>query len=133
MGCCKSAQGSRGSQNLGLRIRQFSFGIKVALENSHGKERMWKSTIVKKYGLGTRKRSMDSSPPGIPGSPIWKLLRSTIPFFQKDLHWIPGNGKSINLWKDKILNQNPLEQKEHYIELRGWLGTHLEIDPFLYF
>jgi hypothetical protein len=52
------------------------------------------------------------------------LLRTSIPFFQKYLHWILGNGKSINHWKDKILNQNPLEEKEKYIGLRGWLEIH---------
>jgi hypothetical protein len=73
---------------------------------------------------------MDSSPPTSLVPPCWKLLRTSIPFFQKDLHWILGNGKSINLWKDKILNQNPLEQKEHYIGLRGWLEL-IRNQPFL--
>jgi hypothetical protein len=40
------------------------------------------------------------------------------------MHWIPGNGKPINLWKDKILKQDPLDQKEHYIELKDWLGIY---------
>jgi hypothetical protein len=40
----------------------------------------------------------------IPGrhacSPILKLLRASLPYFEGSLNWILGNGKNINIWDD---------------------------------
>jgi len=112
---------------LGVRdpeLVNIALGSKLLWRVVKERKEWWKTAIVKKYNLENRKRSMDLIPPNTLGSPIWKLLRNSILFLQMDLYWIPENGKSINLWKDKILNPNPLEHNEHYEDLKDWLDSH---------
>jgi len=49
----------------------------------------WKTTIVKKYKMGTRKRFIDQKNVNHNGSPTWKLLCSFIPHIKEKLTWIP--------------------------------------------
>jgi len=80
------------------------------------------------------------------------LCKKALPFFSKDLTWIPGNGEKILIWEDSIMGQPPLildselsEFKRHLDEKgkktladisswrpdesRGWLGWSLPDCP----
>lgn len=50
-------------------------------------------------------------------------------------HWIPGNGKRIQLWNDRIMDRSPLEEAGNFAALRNWLDAahvhtvgHLDVD-----
>jgi hypothetical protein len=41
------------------------------------------------------------------GSPIWKLMKVSLPLIQGKCTWIPGNGNLIQVWTNSIMG-NPL-------------------------
>jgi len=53
----------------------------------------WKKAICYKYLSRNRRRCLDIDPNHQSGYRIWKLIRSSLPFFQDHLSWSPGNGK----------------------------------------
>lgn len=55
------------------------------------------------------------------GTQAWKLCVKGIEFFRSELYRIPGNGKNTNLWKDRIMGHQPLNQKAEIAEIRDWL------------
>jgi hypothetical protein len=43
---------------------------------------------------------------------VWKLCNKSLNFFKGKAYRIPGNGKQINLWHDRIMDREPLEDNE---------------------
>jgi hypothetical protein len=89
---------SSSKEHGGLGIRDpklinIALGANLLWRLVTGSKEWWKSTIVKKYRMGNRKRCLDLDPVCHFGSPIWKLLQTSIPFFEENLSWVPGNGK----------------------------------------
>eukprot|EP00253_Pinus_taeda_P007191 PITA_07191 len=54
-------------------------------------------------------------------SQVWRLCCKSSEFFKKHMYRIPGNGKSTQLWKDRIMGKDPLAEREDIAELRNWL------------
>jgi hypothetical protein len=40
---------------------------------------------------------------------------------QDNLYWIPGNGKIIKIWEDRIMNEAPLTDVHELQELCLWM------------
>ena len=82
-----------------------------------GKKLIWKLYVDKnhpvnkifrmKYLKGGSLRSLTSSSTPV-GTTIWKSGKKGIDKFNQQLYRIPGNGKRILLWEDKILGNTPL-------------------------
>jgi hypothetical protein len=66
--------------------------------------------------LGTWIRCLDNPPKTNFGSPIFKLLLATKPIINEKLNWIPGNGRWIRPWGDKIMES---------IVLNNWIHCSL--------
>jgi hypothetical protein len=58
-----------------------------------------------------------------PGSPIWKLVRESIPLIQTRLNWDPGNGKKIKIWEDNYSKSGILSKIPSFTQLKHWLAT----------
>jgi hypothetical protein len=101
-------------------IMNLSMGEKLAWRLVTGNSDWWKEAIVKKYFQSPRLRCLEGSIPAIPGSPIWRLLKSVAPIIQAKLSWAPGNGETINIWMDRILNRDPLNSLEVLQPLKDW-------------
>ena len=41
------------------------------------------------------------------GSSIYNLCVKALSQFKDDLYWVPGNGKLISLWHDRVLGKTP--------------------------
>jgi hypothetical protein len=79
---------SKDQGGLGIRdpeLANIALGAKLLWRLVSGNKEWWKTTIVKKYKMGTRKRCLDQEQVSHNGSPIWKLLRSSIPHFKEKL------------------------------------------------
>jgi hypothetical protein len=92
-------------ENGGLGIRDpeklnLALGAKVIWRIITGGKEWWKRALCIKYMNTNRKRCVDGIDPGKTGSPIWKLVRASIPLIQTRLNWDPGNGKKIKIWED---------------------------------
>jgi hypothetical protein len=110
-------------ENGGLSIRDpmlvnLSMGAKILWNLVSGKNDWWKQAIKKKYLLGDRLRCLDQINSLSRGSPVGKLLSASIPLIQKQLTWIPGNGRKILIKEDSIMGKQPL-----------W--THMNLRPLI--
>ena len=90
-----------------LRIQNLSMGSNLLWSMLDTKP-SWCSTMLRcKYFPGQRLRCLDEDSHVRNGSTIYKLCMKALPQFREELHWIPGNGKSISVWNDVILSKNP--------------------------
>jgi hypothetical protein len=84
----------------------------------------WKKVMLHKYLARDRLRCLDGTPQGRIGSPIWRLLKASLPLFQSKVTWIPGNGRKISIWDDSILGNPPLQQDPSLTPLFNWFQEH---------
>ena len=105
---------SLSSQNLAL-------GAKLLWQLISRKNGWSKEVIRKKYYPGPRKRCLDLQPLPRKGSPIYKLCNKALGPFKHKLYWIPGNGKSINVWEDSILGDPPIGSHVEVSNIQRWL------------
>jgi hypothetical protein len=113
---------SRGG--LGIRdpkITNLAMGAKLLWRLITGDNDWWKQALSSKYRLGKRIRSMDKPHLNQTGSQIWKLIKGASPFFREHLSWIPGNGKSIKIWQDRIFGVTFNPNDENLSDLKGWM------------
>jgi hypothetical protein len=78
---------------LGIRdptLSNIALGAKILWRLVIGKQEWWKKVPVQKYLEGDQLRCLDTTPPTQPGSPIWKLLKASLPLFQSKATWILG-------------------------------------------
>ena len=97
-----------------------------------------------KYFRGTRLRCLEGAHVSQKGSSIHQICLKALPLFIGGLHWVPGNGKLINIWKDSVLGKIPphlprLQQRMDEMKLttlwdisnwensegKRWMGWHL--------
>ena len=87
-----------GLQIRDLRIQNLAMGAKL-LWNMIDSNPSWCSQVIKcKYFLGLRLRCLEIDQENKNTSPIYNLCKKALPKFKEELHWIPGNGKLINIW-----------------------------------
>eukprot|EP00253_Pinus_taeda_P006146 PITA_06146 len=63
--------------------------------------------LWKKYFKGQCSPCLDH-PQMLPNTPFLKLCTKACPLIKAHAYWILGNGKQINLWTDRIMNNEPL-------------------------
>ena len=95
----------------------------------------WSSRVLKcKYFPGLRLRCLDEEHEIKNGSSIFNICKKALPQFKDKLYWIPGNVKSVSLWRDVILGQHPpqIPQLQNWMVALGlntiWDISEWEID-----
>ena len=74
--------------------------------------------LWKKYFRGQRTRCLDN-PKSISGTMIHKLCAKASSLINLHAHWIPGNGKHIKIWDDRIMGSDPLSEDRSLVLLRN--------------
>eukprot|EP00253_Pinus_taeda_P026762 PITA_26762 len=77
--------------------------------------------LWKKYFKGQRSRCL-KHPKKHSNTPFLKFYSKACSLIKDHAFWIPGNGKRINLWTDKILNNEPLGDYRSLQTLRIWMN-----------
>ena len=96
-----------GLQIRDLHYQNLAIGAKL-LWNMLQSKPSWCSRALKaKYFPGPMMRCLEGENVKGKGSPIFRLCKKALSQFIEKLFWIPGNGKSINYWKDPILGKIP--------------------------
>jgi len=111
-------------------IVNLALGSKILWRLVSGKNKWWKKTLIRMYMSGKWKRPLDSPPSQSKVYLIWKLLKTSFPLIQSSLHWVPENGKKINLWKDGILGSHPIHQNVSLSDIRQWMISQNKISWF---
>lgn len=77
--------------------------------------------LWKKYFKGQRSRCLDH-PLMHPNIPFLKLCTKACPLIKAHAYWILDNGKRINLWMDKIMNNESLGDCHSLQVLCRWMN-----------
>ena len=109
-----------GMQVRDLANQNLAMGAKTLWNLIAGKDSWSSKALRRKYFQGDRLRCLDNPIPRKNGSPIYKLCLKALPLFQPHLHWIPGNGKKINLWKDAVMGEQPIGQNTGIQNIKEW-------------
>ena len=78
---------------------------------------------LEKKNSGACLRCLDYPPVCRKGSPIFSICLKSLSLLKTDLHWIPGNGKHINIWDDPIMGMKPIGQNPRMAQLKIYLQS----------
>lgn len=92
----------------GLSIRlpglmNATLGMKIIWRMVTGNKSWCKKTLASKYMYKSRINLWNENVPIRLCTQVWKLVKKTISLFRKYISKIPGNGKSISIWEDRIM------------------------------
>eukprot|EP00253_Pinus_taeda_P027221 PITA_27221 len=79
--------------------------------------------IWKKYYTGPRTRCLENAIQ-MPNSSFLKLNAKVAHLITDHAFWIPGSGKKIKIWSDRIMNQQPIETRANLNEMRRWMDNN---------
>ena len=96
-----------GLQLRDLRRQNLALGGKILGNYSPGKYTDARKLFGKKNS-GARLRCLDYPPMCRKGSPIFSICLKSPSLLKTNIHWIPGNGKHINIWDDPIMGMKPI-------------------------
>jgi hypothetical protein len=97
-------------------------GVKLLWILFSGNRDWWKKVLLRKHLLGPRMRCLENPPDPHIGSQIWSLLKDSLPLLQRNLTWVPGNGKNISIWKYSIMRNPLLLELHEVLPLKYWLN-----------
>ena len=107
---CYSSQATWRTQNLWPKINEPINWGKIMVGASH---KIWRIVgSINKRKVFQEKRTGKRYTPTTQGSPIWCLLLSSSPLITQNISRVPGNGLTIKIWEDKIMNNAPLSDLE---------------------
>lgn len=79
--------------------------------------------LIKKYLHGLSINNIDEGA-SCKGTTPWTLCSRGWEFFKDHLYRIPGNGKRIRMWEDKIMGLQPLNSAHEIVDLCDCLTQH---------
>lgn len=77
--------------------------------------------LWKKYFKSKHSHFLDH-PLTHPNTPFLKLCIKAFPLINAHAYWVPGNGKRINLWTDRIMNNESLGDCRSLQALHRWMN-----------
>ena len=92
-----------------LCTQNVAMGAKVIWRLIAPKPGWAQKALWRKYFHGPRKHCLDNPCIKI-GSQLTKLWAKATPLINLNALWIPGNGKHIKIWEDRIMDNPPLTE-----------------------
>ena len=72
-----------------------------------------------------RRRSLDSIPRTMRGSPIWRQIKNSLRVLIGDFSWLPGNWVETRLKEDKTLKSPPLKKHPALSHILKWFNEQV--------
>eukprot|EP00253_Pinus_taeda_P016021 PITA_16021 len=101
------------------RLANIAMGFKLIWRIINDKGSWWTDVIKKKYLNGANSNILAETIIDRPSTPVWKLIKNSLPQAKPLISRAPGNGKKTSIWNDRImgteargalLNSRPLQQ-----------------------
>ena len=86
--------------------------------------RDWWKEVIRKIYLRKPCSTILSHPWDGQDTSIWQLCKSSLKIIKNDYYWIPGNGKKIKVWGDRVLGNPPLSSLLHMEDLSKWANDN---------
>eukprot|EP00253_Pinus_taeda_P024741 PITA_24741 len=109
---------------LSIKIPSLSnraLGFKLIWRILIGKGSWWVEVIKRKYLSGPNSNLLSEPIVERPCTPVWKLIKKVLPQFRENTSKFPGNGKSINIWSDRIMGSKPRNLHQASRPLQIWM------------
>eukprot|EP00253_Pinus_taeda_P013228 PITA_13228 len=109
---------------LSIKIPSLSnqaLGLKLIWKILSGNGSWWVETIKRKYLRGPNSNILNEPIVDRPCTPMWRLIKKVLPHFRENASKLPGNGKNIKIWADRIMNSNPRNLLQELRPLQDWM------------
>eukprot|EP00253_Pinus_taeda_P024025 PITA_24025 len=98
-----------------------ALGLKLIWKILSGKGSWWVETIKRKYLSGPNSNILNEPIVDRPCTLMWCLIKKVLPHFRENVSKLPGNGKNIKIWADRIMNSNPRNLLQELRPLQDWM------------
>ena len=105
-----------GLQVRDLGLANLALGGKFLWKIFSNHRQLISHVFIKKYMHGLSLQDMEKGTTN-KGKTLWKLCSHIWEFYKEQLYRIPGNGKTINLWEDKIMGVKSLNNVQDIAEM----------------
>jgi len=103
-----------------LRHQNVAMAAKIVWRIIAPKPGWAQKVIWKKYFKGPRLRCLNNVI-RLANSTFLKIYDKAASLIIDHSFWIPGNGKKINIWSDRVMNKEPIEARASINSLRCWM------------
>jgi len=109
---------------LGIRIPRLAnmaMGFKLIWRILNGKGAWWTEAIKRKYLNGANSNILSEPIVDRQCTPVWKLIKKSLPHFKVCISRAPGSGRDINIWTDHIMGSEAREALTNLSPLQMWM------------
>eukprot|EP00253_Pinus_taeda_P003539 PITA_03539 len=103
------------------RLSNLAMGLKLIWKIINDKGSWWIEIIKKKYLNGANSNILEENLIDRPSTPVWKLIKKSLPQAKPRISKVPGNGKKIIIWHDRIMGTEARETLPNYKPLQQWM------------
>eukprot|EP00253_Pinus_taeda_P007045 PITA_07045 len=110
---------------LGIRIPRLTnmaMGFKITWRILNEKGSWWTEVLKRKYLNGITNNILSETITDRQCTPVWKLIKKTLPLFKPSISKVPGNGRHISIWEDRIMGMEAREMSPKYRPLQQWMA-----------
>ena len=105
-----------------LRAQNSAMGAKIIWHIVDTNPGWAQKALWRKYFSGPRKHCLDNPRP-VSYTQLEKICFTSAPLIQQHAFQVPGNGKSIDLWHDRIMMNQPLAEVSSLQPLHFWMSN----------
>eukprot|EP00253_Pinus_taeda_P032878 PITA_32878 len=111
---------------LGIRIPRLAnmaMGFKITWRILNEKGSWWTEVLKRKYLNGINSNILSETITDRQCTPVWKLIKKTLPLFKPSISKVLGNGRHISIWEDRIMGTEAREMSPKYRPLQQWMRS----------
>eukprot|EP00253_Pinus_taeda_P033675 PITA_33675 len=109
---------------LGVRVPRLvniAMGFKLIWRILSERGAWWTEIIKRKYLNGANSNIIKEPIIDRQSTPVWKLIKKSLPQFKPHISRAPGNGKEISIWEDRIMGSEARGSLQKFGPLQHWM------------
>eukprot|EP00253_Pinus_taeda_P031912 PITA_31912 len=103
------------------RLANLAMGLKLIWRIISDNGSWWTEIIKKKYLNGANSNILEETIIERPSTPVWKLIKNSLPKAKPLISRVPGNGEKTSIWDDRIMGTEARGAVLNYRPLKHWM------------
>eukprot|EP00253_Pinus_taeda_P031988 PITA_31988 len=103
------------------RLANMAMGFKLIWRILSERGAWWTEIIKRKYLNGANSNILTESIIDRQSTPVWKLIKKSLPQFKPHISRAPGNGRGISIWEDRIMGSEARGSLPKFGTLQQWM------------
>eukprot|EP00253_Pinus_taeda_P017560 PITA_17560 len=103
------------------RLANMAMGFKLIWRILSEKGAWWTEAIKRKYLNGTNSNILVDTIADRQCTPVWKLIKKTLPLLKDYISRAPGNGSGINIWTERIMGTEARDTLPNLRPIHLWM------------